>query len=61
MSIDGSKIGPVAYEIEIPDAEICANVVALLHPSLAPFNQRHRKTAFPTAEKPEVEMIILPI
>jgi hypothetical protein len=54
--VDLSSLGSVAYKIEIPCTEVRANVVALLHPSFSPSNQRHRKTVF-TMEKPEVEMV----
>jgi uracil-DNA glycosylase len=55
-AVDLSSLGSVAYEIEIPCTGVKANVVALLHPSFSPSNQRHRKAAFPV-EKREAEMI----
>jgi uracil-DNA glycosylase len=54
--VDSSILGPVAHGVEIPGTEVKANVVALLHPSFSPSNQRHRRTVFPV-KKPEVEMI----
>jgi hypothetical protein len=55
-AVDSSRIGPVAYGVEIPGTGIQTNVVALLHPSFSPSNQRYRKMAF-TVKKPEVEMV----
>jgi hypothetical protein len=55
-AVDSSNLGPVAYRVEIPGTEARANVVALLHPSFSPPNQRCRRTRFPF-ERPEVEMI----
>jgi hypothetical protein len=54
--VDSSSLGSIAYGVEIPGTGVKANVVALLHPSFSPSNQRHRKTVFPV-EKPEVGMI----
>jgi hypothetical protein len=54
--VDSSSLGAVAYGIEVPGTELRANVVALLHPSFSPSNQRYRRSVFPV-EKPEVEMI----
>ena len=54
--VDSSSLGASAYGVEIPGTGVKANVVALLHPSFSPSNQRHRRIAFPV-EKPEVEMI----
>jgi len=54
--VDSSSLGAIAYGAEIPGTGVKANVVALLHPSFSPSNQRHRRIAFPV-EKPEVEMI----
>jgi hypothetical protein len=42
--------------VEIPGTGVRASVVALLHPSFSPSNQRHRRSIFPMP-KPEVEMI----
>lgn len=55
-AVDSSKLGPVALGVEILDTGVSANVVALLHPSFSPSNQRHRRAAFPV-EKPEIAMI----
>ncbi|MDT8068481.1 MAG: hypothetical protein ROO76_09995 [Terriglobia bacterium] len=55
-AVDMSDIGSFAYGVDVPGAGVRSNVVALLHPSFAPANQRHRRTVFPV-EKPEVEMI----
>jgi hypothetical protein len=55
-AVDSTSLGPVAFGVEIPGTEVRANVVALLHPSFSPSNQRYRRTAFPV-EKPEVAMI----
>jgi len=55
-AVDSSSLGPVAYGVEVPATDMRANVVALLHPSFSPSNQRHRRTVFPV-KKPEVEMI----
>jgi uracil-DNA glycosylase len=55
-AVDKSSIGPVAYDVEIPGAGIHSNVVALLHPSFSPSNQRHRRSVFPVT-KPEGEMV----
>ena len=55
-SVDSSSIGSVAYGVEIPGTDVRANIVALLHPSFSPSNQRYRSTAFAVA-KPEVEII----
>jgi len=57
-AVDTSKIGPVAYGVDVPGAGVRSNVVALLHPSFAPSNQRHRRAVF-AGEKPEVEMVSL--
>jgi uracil-DNA glycosylase len=54
--VDSSSLGSVAHEVEIPLTEVKTNVVALLHPSFSPSNQRHRRTVF-AVKKPEVEMI----
>jgi len=54
--VDSSSFGAVAYGVEIPGTEVRANIVALLHPSFSPSNQRYRRAVFPV-EKPEVEMI----
>jgi len=54
--IDSSSIGAVAYGVKVPGTDVMANVVALLHPSFSPSNQRHRRTAFPV-KNPEVDMI----
>jgi uracil-DNA glycosylase len=54
--VDSSSLGPVAHAVEIPGTEVRTNVVALLHPSFSPSNQRHRRAVFPV-EKPEVAMI----
>lgn len=54
--VDSSSLGAVAYGLDIPGAEIKTNVVALLHPSFSPSNQRHRRATFPV-EKPEVAMV----
>jgi len=54
--VDSSSLGPVAYGVEILGTEVRANIVALLHPSFSPSNQRYRRTAFPI-EKPEIAMI----
>lgn len=56
VAVDSSSLGAVAYGVEISRTEIKTNVVALLHPSFSPSNQRHRRIAYPV-EKPEVEMI----
>lgn len=55
-AVDSSSLGPVASDVEVPSAGIRTNVVALLHPSFSPSNQRYRRTVF-AAEKPEVEMV----
>jgi hypothetical protein len=55
-AVDSSSLGPVAHGVEVPGTGSQANVVALLHPSFSPSNQRYRRGAFPV-EKPEVEMI----
>jgi len=55
-AVDSSSPGPVAYGVEIPGTGIRANVVALLHPSFSPSNQRYRRTVF-AVEKPEVQMV----
>lgn len=55
-AVDSSSLGPVGYGIEIPATGVRANVVALLHPSFSPSNQRYRRTRFP-GEKPEVELV----
>jgi hypothetical protein len=55
-AVDLSTLGSIAYGVEIPGTGVKANVVALLHPSFSPSNQRYRRTVFPV-EKPEVEMI----
>ena len=55
-AVDASSIGPVAYGVEIPGTGVRANIVALLHPSFSPSNQRHRRGIFPMP-KPEVEMV----
>jgi len=54
--VDRSVIGPVAYGVKIPGTEVKVNVVALLHPSFSPSNQRHRRSLY-SVPKPEVEMI----
>lgn len=54
--VDSSSLGPVAHGVEVPGTKVIANVVALLHPSFSPSNQRHRRAAFPV-KKPEAEMI----
>jgi len=55
-AVDASSIGPVAYDVEIPGTSVRANVVALLHPSFSPSNQRYRRSILPMP-KPEVEMV----
>jgi hypothetical protein len=55
-AVDSSSLGPVAHGIEIPGMGVRANVVALLHPSFSPSNQRYRRSRFPV-DKPEVEII----
>ena len=55
-AVDVSTLGSIAYGVEIPGTGVKANVVALLHPSFSPSNQRYRRAAFPV-EKPEVEII----
>ena len=45
--VDSSSLGPVAYGVEISGTEVTANVVALLHPSFSPSNQRYRRAVFP--------------
>lgn len=55
--VDKGSIGPVAYNAEVPGAGVRANVVALLHPSFSPSNQRHRRSATFAGPKPEVEMV----
>lgn len=55
-AVDSSALGPVARAVSIPDTDVSTNVVALLHPSFSPSNQRYRRTAF-AVPKPEVEMI----
>lgn len=57
-AVDSSSIGPVAHGVEVPGTGARANVVALLHPSFSPSNQRYRRTVF-SGEKPEVEMVRL--
>jgi hypothetical protein len=59
-AVDSSSLGPVAHEVEIPGTGVRASVVALLHPSFSPSNQRCRRTVF-RVEKPEVEMIRISI
>lgn len=54
--VDSSSLGAVALGVEIPGTSVRTNVVALLHPSFSPSNQRYRRTVF-TIEKPEVAMI----
>jgi hypothetical protein len=54
--VDSSSLGPVAFGVEVHGTGVRANVVALLHPSFSPSNQRHRRSVFPV-KKPEVEMI----
>jgi Uracil DNA glycosylase superfamily len=56
-SVDKSSIGPVAFNVEVSGTGARANVVALLHPSFSPANQRHRRSAAFVGAKPEVEMI----
>lgn len=56
-SVDKSRIGPVAYNAEVQGTGIRANVVALLHASFSPSNQRHRRSATFAGPKPEAEMI----
>jgi hypothetical protein len=55
-AVDTSDIGPVAYGVNVPGVGVRSNVVALLHPSFAPSNQRCRRTVF-SGEKPEVAMV----
>jgi uracil-DNA glycosylase len=55
--VDKSSIGPVAFNVEVPGAGVRANVVALLHPSFSPANQRHRRSAAFLGPIPEAEMI----
>ena len=55
-AVDASSIGPVAFDVEIPGTSVRANVVALLHPSFSPSNQRYRRSLFAVL-KPEVEMV----
>jgi hypothetical protein len=55
-TVDLSSLGVVAHGVEIPGTGVRANVVALLHPSFSPSNQRYRRAAFPV-DKPEVKMI----
>jgi uracil-DNA glycosylase len=54
--VDTSSIGPVALDVEVPGTCVRANVVALLHPSFSPSNQRYRRSMV-NVPKPEVEMI----
>lgn len=54
--MDSSSLGPVAFDVEVPGTQVKTNVVALLHPSFSPSNQRYRRSVF-AVEKPEVEMI----
>jgi len=54
--VDSSSIGPFAHGVEVPGTEVRANVVALLHPSFSPSNQRYRRAMF-SVKKPEVAMI----
>ena len=54
--VDSSSLGAVAHGVEVSGTQLRTNVVALLHPSFSPSNQRYRKTVF-TVEKPEVAMI----
>jgi hypothetical protein len=56
-AVDKSSIGPVAYNVQIQGTGVQANVVALLHPSFSPSNQRHRQSATFAGPKPEVEMV----
>jgi len=56
IAIDASSIGSVAFEAEIPGTGVRANLVALLHLSFSPSDQRLRRSVFPVV-KPEVEMI----
>jgi uracil-DNA glycosylase len=56
ISVDQSAIGPIAYDVEISGTGTRANVVALLQPSFAASNQRHRTGAF-SQPKPEVQML----
>jgi len=56
IAVDSSSLGPVAYEVAILGTGARANVVALLHPSFSPSNQRYRRTVFAVA-KPEVEIV----
>lgn len=51
-----ANAGPVVGGVEIPGTGVRATVVALLHPSFSPSNQRHRRTAF-AVQNPEVQMI----
>ena len=55
-AVDSSSLGPIAYGVGIPGSEVRTNVVALLHPSFSPSNQRYRRAVFPV-KKPGVEMI----
>jgi hypothetical protein len=55
-AVDLGSLGAVAYGVEIPGTGVKSNVVALLHPSFSPSNQRFRRSAF-SVENPEVEMI----
>jgi len=48
--VDSSKIGSVLCDADVLDSGIRTNIVALLHPSFAPSNQRHRC-------EPETELI----
>jgi hypothetical protein len=54
--VDACDIGPVVSSVEIPEIAARADIVALVHPSFSPSNQRHRRTKFPLP-KPEVAMI----
>jgi uracil-DNA glycosylase len=56
-AVDNSSIGPVAYGIDVDGTGVRVNVVALLHPSFSPPNQRYRKSGMFSVEKPEVEMV----
>ncbi|HEX7423409.1 MAG TPA: hypothetical protein VF311_05925 [Terriglobales bacterium] len=51
------SVGPVAYDIEVDGTGVRVNVVALLHPSFSPPNQRLRRSGMFSVEKPGAEMV----
>ena len=59
-SVDRSSLGPVAPGVGVPEAGVRANVVALLHPSFSPPNQRLRR-GVSSGSKPETEMVRLAV